>query len=101
MPKGKYHRNSKYGLRVTWHDKVIEYERRVEIQRNGPGWYIEVFKTENQAGWRALMELRFARQKDADWAMRCLQTAGINSFYAIIKAGPEAVLRIATQDLQW
>lgn len=101
MPKGN--KRVKYGLRVAWHEKIIEYQNALVASEGGPGWYIEVYKTNVRTnnGWRAIGALRFARRKDADWAMECLKAAGLGCLHAMEKAGASRVLEVATQDLQW
>lgn len=95
----------KTGLRVHFCQNVATYEpvrkgqcaRRVK-EAYEAGWFIQVWHC---GQWRALMQLRFAREKDALRAAYDLSRAGLDSATAIQKAEPLAVLEIATRYLQW
>jgi len=91
-------------LRVKYHEKVDKKHGIKIVKSNGPGYYIEAhFKrnTRTSHQWHSIIDLRFARFKDAEIAMECLKRSGLDSFTKLSKASLDDVLRIATQDLQW
>jgi hypothetical protein len=92
------------GLRVKWCENVATYENRhgagmhVIKQAVEDGWFVMVWIS---GQWKALMDLRFAREKDALRAAQALTLAGLNSVTALQKADPLTVRQIACEALQW
>lgn len=93
MPK------KKVGLRVRYHDHVERFGRNGEISEMvAAGWFIEVT---TGGRWEALMDLRFAREKDAVRAALSLTMAGLDCLSAMKRAEPMTVLQVACESLQW
>ena len=97
--------NPRLGLRVKYCENVATYEQiakgdvsRKVREAHADGWFVMV---RYGGQWRALMQLRFARERDAIRAAWALTQAGLDSITALKAADPLAVLEIATRYLQW
>ena len=93
-------RRQKSGLRVAYHDSVEKLAAGGQVVRGrvGAGWYIEVRRI---GKWFAIMDLRFARERDAFRAMASLTAAGLDADYKLRKSDPLLVKQVATEFLQW
>lgn len=92
----------KIGLRVKHSASVAKVVQKrgclVNYRPMPPGWYVWV-KVQSQ--WRALTDLRFMREQDAERARQALAAAGLDCAMALKSAGVEVVKRIACEFLQW
>ncbi len=93
------------GLRVKWCENVARYTganrnsgsiKLVSAIRDG--WFIQV---SIGSKWHSLMDLRFARERDALRAAQSLTMAGLASHHALTKADPLTVKQVACEMLQW
>lgn len=93
----------KRGLRIAYHNHVAQTRGKKVINISGAGYYIEVYlgNPRKKNDWHALLDLRFARLKDAQMAMASLTNAGLDSYYKLNKTDPLVVLQVALQNLQW
>lgn len=92
----------KLGLRVKHSATVAKVTTnrgyRNTFQPMPEGWYVWV-KVQSQ--WRALTDLRFMREQDAERARQSLTAAGLDCAMALKSAGVEAVKQTACEFLQW
>lgn len=90
------------GLRVKWCENLGRYSNSGKCHKliDAPrdGWYIQVTRG---GRWHALIDLRFARERDALRAVQSLTAAGLASHYALTKADPLTVKQVACEMLQW
>lgn len=94
-------RNPKAGLRVGYYSCVVRRKKGYAaeiVKATREGWYIEVLRS---GKWLALMDLRFAREKDALRAVQSLNSAGLDTIIAINRADPITVKQVACEHLQW
>lgn len=92
----------KHGLSVKYCQDVVSFSAD-GIRRNiklayQDGWFVMVW---HRGQYKPLMELRFAREKDAARAASDLTAAGLDTANAIQSAKPMTVLEVATRNLQW
>lgn len=89
------------GLRVKWCENLGKYSTgkcQKLTSAASDGWYIQTWLG---GRWHALMDLRFARERDALRAAQSLTTAGMGSHHALSKANPLTVKQVACEFLQW
>ena len=91
---------TKSGLRIAYHGSVEKFRAGGQVveSRVGAGWYIEVRRV---GKWFAVMDLRFARERDAARAVTSLVEAGLDTDYQLRKADPLVVRQVACTYLQW
>ncbi len=91
------------GLRVAHHAHAEKlkhrtgWKKQIEVARSA-GWYIEV---RADGKWQALLDLKFARERDAVRAVQSLNKAGLHTWARLQKADPIHVLFVACEHLQW
>lgn len=97
----------KKGLRVKWCENVAKYAPHTKGQfgcklaRVSPdGWYVQTWSGK-KAGWLSMMDLCFAREKDALRAAAALAAAGLDCHAALARADGMIVKQIACEFLQW
>ena len=96
-------RGQKTGLRVKWCENVAGYQtggrqKNHVVARVPDGWFVQVLRASR---WYSLMDLRFARERDALRAAAALTAAGLDTYQKLEKSEPLHVRQIATEFLQW
>jgi hypothetical protein len=93
----------KKGLRVKYCENLGTYiangNGSFRINETTPdGWYVMVSVCSQ---WRAMMNLRFLREKDDLRAAQALTVAGLDTHDKLREADPLTVKHIACEHLQW
>ncbi len=93
----------KSGLRVKFCENVARYSRATKrghvLQEASPaGWYIQV---KICGKYHSLMQLRFARERDAVMAAQSLIADGLDTHAKLSAADGMTVMQVAVERLQW